>query len=178
MQILITILFILGGIIALLLLIALFSPKEYKVVRETIINRNRMDVFNYARMLKNQEKFSVWVMRDPNINILYTGTDGSVGAMTSWTSNVKNVGVGEQEIKKINEGESIEVEVRFRKPFESVGFGTTSMSDAGNGATLVSSRFSGISKFPFNIMNLMMDKMLGKDMLQNLQNMKNILEKS
>ena len=135
-----------------------------------------MEIFNYARMLKNQEKFSVWVMRDPNINIIYSGTDGSVGAMSSWTSNNKNVGVGEQEIKMIKEGESIEVEVRFKKPFESTGFGTTTMNDAAGGATLVSSIFSGHSKYPFNLMNLMLDKMLGKDMLQNLQNMKNNLE--
>jgi hypothetical protein len=178
MNIFLLILLIIGGLLALLLIIALFSPKEYCVARDIIINRPRMDVFNYARMLKNQEKYSVWVMRDPNVKIVYTGKDGTVGAMSSWTSDNKNVGVGEQEIKNINEGELIEVEIRFEKPFKSTGIGSTTMSDAGQTGTKVATRFSGRSKFPFNLMNFMMDKMLGKDILQNLQNMKNNLEKS
>lgn len=177
MNIFLLILLIIGGLIALLLIIALLTPKEYSVTRDIVINRPRMDVFNYARMLKNQEKYSVWVMRDPNIKIIYTGTDGAVGAMSSWTSDNKNVGVGEQEIKKINEGELIQVEIRFEKPFKSTGVGATTLADAGQGATKVATRFSGSSKFPFNLMNLMMDKMLGKDILQNLQNMKDNLEK-
>ncbi len=176
MHILLIILAVIGGLIALFLIIALLVPKEYNVYRELSINHQRMDIFNYARLLKNQEKFSVWVMRDPDIQIVYSGTDGTVGAMSSWQSNNKNVGVGEQEIKKIKEGESIDVEIRFKKPFVSTGFGTTTFKDAPNGATVVGSRFSGRSKYPFNLMNLMMDKMLGKDMLQNLENMKKNLE--
>jgi uncharacterized protein YndB with AHSA1/START domain len=177
MNILLTIVFIIVGLIVLLLLIALFIKKEYKVEREMVINRPRSNVYDYARMLKNQEKYSVWVMRDPKVQIVYTGTDGTPGAMSAWKSDNKNVGIGEQEIKKIHEGESIEVEIRFKKPFESTGYGTTLLSDAGPGNTKIVSRFSGVSKYPFNLMNIMLDKMLGKDMLQNLSNMKNNLEK-
>lgn len=83
MSILLLILLIICGLIALLLIIALIAPKDYNVTRDIIINRPRTEVFNYARMLKNQEKYSVWVMRDPNVQIAYTGTDGTVGAMSS-----------------------------------------------------------------------------------------------
>ena len=177
MNIFLLILLIIVGLIALILIIALIAPKNFNVSRDIVINRPRMEVFNYARMIKNQEEYSVWVMRDPNVQIVYTGIDGTVGAMSSWVSNNKNVGIGEQEIKKINEGADIDVEIRFKKPFESTGYGSTTLSDAGQGATKVVSRFSGKSKFPFNMMNFMMDKMLGKDMLQNLQNMKSNLER-
>lgn len=177
MNIVLLILLILGGLIALLLIIALLIPRTYTVTRSIVINRPRMEVFNYARMLKNQEQYSVWVMRDPDVQIVYTGADGTVGAMSSWKSDDRNVGIGEQEIRKISEGESIEVEIRFKKPMESTGFGATTLSDAGQGATSISSRFYGRSKFPFNLINPMLDKMLGKDMLQNLHNMKNNLEK-
>jgi len=176
MNIVLIILSIIGGLIVLLLLIALISPKKYSVSRELVINRPRMDVFNYARLIKNQEKYSVWVMRDPNVNIVYKGTDGTVGAMSSWKSENKNVGVGEQEIKKIKEGESIETEIRFEKPFKSTGYGWTILNDDGAGMTKVTTRFYGYSKYPFNAMNFMMDKMLGKDILQNLKNMKSNLE--
>jgi len=177
MNIFLLILLILAGLIALIFIIALVAPKEYNVTRDIVINRPRMEVFNYARMIKNQEQYSVWVMRDPNVQIVYTGTDGTVGAMSSWKSENKNVGIGEQEIKKINEGQSIEVEIRFKKPFENIGFGSTRLDDAGNGATKITSQFYGKSKYPFNVMNFMMDKMLGKDILKNLENMKGNLEK-
>jgi len=167
---------IIGGVIALILIIALFNSKKYSVSRNIVIDRARTDVFNYARMIKNQEKYSVWVMRDPDVRIVYTGIDGTVGAMSSWKSDNKNVGVGEQEIKKITEGQRIETEIRFEKPFKSTGFGVTSLEDAGNGATKVTTEFFGYSKYPFNAMNFMMDKMLGKDIMQNLVNMKSNLE--
>jgi hypothetical protein len=46
-----------------------------------------------------------------------------------------------------------------------------------DGGTKVSNLFYGKNKFPMNIMNLFMDKFVGKDMQQNLVNMKANLEK-
>lgn len=177
MNIFLLILLILAGLVALVLIVASIAPKAYSVTREITIDRPRMEIFNYARMLKNQEKYSVWVMRDPNVHIVYTGIDGTVGAKSAWRSDNKNVGVGEQEIKKIREGDSIEVEIRFEKPFRSTGFGETVLDEIAPGKTTVTNRFFGTSKYPFNAMNFMMDKMLGKDMEQNLKNLKGILER-
>ena len=72
MNIFLLILLILAGLIALIFIIALVAPKDYNVTRDIVINRPRMEVFNYARMIKNQEQYSVWVMRDPNVQIVYT----------------------------------------------------------------------------------------------------------
>ncbi len=176
MNILITILVVLGSIIALLLIIALLTKKEFRVSRQIIINRPRADVFNYIRILKNQEYYSVWVMKDPNINLVYTGTDGTIGATSSWTSDDKNVGIGEQEIIKMVENENIEVEIRFKKPFEATSYAYTKLTSPGEGQTELTNLFFGKSKFPMNLMNLMMDKLLGKDMQTNLDNLKKILE--
>jgi hypothetical protein len=86
------------------------------------------------------------------------------------------VGVGEQEIKKIKEGENIEVEIRFKKPFEATNYALTSLSSTADGQTKLTNLFYGTSKFPMNIMNLFMDKLVGRDMQQNLLNLKNRLE--
>jgi Polyketide cyclase / dehydrase and lipid transport len=177
MHILIIILIVIGSIIALLLLIALLTKRDFSVERTITINRAKTDVFNYAQMLKNQEKYNVWMMRDPNVQIVYTGTDGTVGAVSAWKSNHKHVGVGEQEIKKLLEGESIEAEMRFKVPFDDTNYTSTIVKDAGNGQTIITHRVYGRNEFPRNLMNLMMNKMLGKDIQQNLENMKNNLEK-
>jgi len=177
MHFLTIILLSIAGIIFLFLLIALLTKKEFSLQKTITINRSRQEVFDYARKLKNQEYYSVWVMKDPAIRIVYTGTDGTVGATSAWESRDKNVGTGAQEIIRLTEGESFQTEIRFKKPFEATNYALTTVTDAGNGQTTVSTTFSGRSKFPMNVMNLVMDKLVGRDMQQNLVNMKNNLEK-
>jgi len=177
MNILITILIVIGSIIVLFLLVALLVKKEYSVSKEISISKPQQDVFNYLKMLKNQEQYSVWVMKDPNIKLVYTGTDGTVGATSSWESKDKNVGVGAQEIIKMNDGHSLDVEVRFKKPFEGTSYANTTVSTEGNGQTKVVNTFTGKSKYPSNIMNLFMPKLVGNDMQKNLVNLKANLEK-
>lgn len=177
MNIVIPILLVLAGIIALLLLIALFTKKEFSLEKQVVINKPKADVFNYLKLIRNQEQYSVWVMKDPDIKIIYTGTDGTPGFISSWESKDKNVGIGEQEIKKITDGESMEVEIRFKKPFEGTNTAVTTVEETGNTQTKVTNSFYGKSKFPMNIMNLVMDKLVGKAMQQSLVNMKNNLEK-
>ena len=152
--------------------------KRERIRRRVYLTRDegRQDVFDYIKMLKNQEQYSVWIRRDPNIAIRYTGEDGTAGATSAWDSKDKNVGAGEQEIKAVTPGEAVEVEVRFQRPFKATNYARTSVALADSG-TLVTNRFSGRSNYPMNIMNLFMDKLVGKDMQQNLENLKAQLEK-
>ena len=106
-------------LIAIPLILALFVKKEYTVEREVTINKPNRDVFNYVRYLKNQDNYNKWVQMDPNMKRQFRGKDGEVGFVYAWDGNDK-AGKGEQEIKNINEGERIDVEIRFVKPFESV----------------------------------------------------------
>jgi len=53
------------GIIALALISAAFLEKEYAVEREIVINKPKAEVFNYVKMLKNQENYSLWATMDP-----------------------------------------------------------------------------------------------------------------
>ncbi|NCU02769.1 MAG: SRPBCC family protein [Chitinophagaceae bacterium] len=177
MKILKRILLIIGIIVAAVLLTALFVSNEFSLTKEVLINKSRQEVFNYAKLIKNQEQYSVWVMKDPNIKIEYTGTDGTVGAKSAWVSKDKNVGVGEQEIIELKDGESIKTEIRFKEPFEGTNHAVTKLEDAGNGQTKVISAFSGKSTYPMNIMNLFMNSFVGNDMQTNLNNMKANLEK-
>ena len=109
--------------ISIVLIAAYFMPKEYTVEREITINKPADSVFKYIRSLKNQNEFSVWAKRDPKITISYKGTDGVVGAVSSWESNVKEVGVGEQEITKITENRRLDFALRFKKPMEDTAIG-------------------------------------------------------
>lgn len=108
MNIIKKILIVVAIIIAIPLIAALFIDKDYAIERSITINKPKQDVFDYIRYIKNQDNYSKWNMLDPAMKKTYTGTDGTVGFISAWESTHKNVGVGEQEILKITEGERIE----------------------------------------------------------------------
>jgi len=167
-------------IIVILLIIALFAKKDYGVEREVTINRPRMDVFAYIKFLKNQDNYSKWATMDPNMKREYRGTDGTQGFVSAWESENKNVGKGEQEIEKVTEGQRIDYEIRFIKPFESTAKAymiTGPASDTSR--TIVKWGFKSRMKYPMNLMLLFMnmEKMIGDDFTTGLTNLKNTLEK-
>ncbi len=176
MNIIITILLVVAGIIGLLLIIALFMKREHYVKREIIINAPRQKVFDYVKLLKNQDEFNTGAMEDPDRKREFKGTDGTVGYIYAWSGN-KNAGVGEKEIKNIIEGQRIETEIRFVKPMSataSIIMDTESLSD---NQTKVSWSNAGTLKYPINIMIPMMEKQVAKGMGISLSTLKNILEK-
>jgi uncharacterized protein YndB with AHSA1/START domain len=176
MNVFVIILLVIAGLFVMVIIIGLLAKKEYHLEKQVTINKSRQEVFNYLKLIRNQEQYSVWVMRDPHVKMVYTGTDGTVGFTSAWESNDKNVGVGEQEIKNIKDGESMEVEIRFKKPFEGTSNVRTTVTDIGDNQTRVSNIFYGKSKFPMNLTHMFMDKMVGRDMQKNLDNMKTNLE--
>jgi hypothetical protein len=176
MTTLITILLVIAGIIALLLIFGLFMKREHYVNREIIINAPLQKVFDFLKLLKNQEKFNQRAAADPDRKKEFKGTDGTVGFIYAWSGN-KNAGEGEKEIKNIVEGKRIETEIRFVKPMAtsaSIIMETESLS--GN-QTKVSMSNAGKLKYPLNIMIPMFEKMFSKDMDTSLSNLKTILEK-
>jgi len=179
MKILKGILVFIVGFVALLLILALFLKKEYGVQREITINKPKLEVFDYLKTLKNQDNFSVWAMRDPKMKKEFRGTDGTIGFVSAWDSEVKDVGKGEQEIKKITEGERIDFEIRFFKPFETTDNAYMSTDSISENQTKVTWGFNGKMKYPMNLMLLAMnmDEMLGKDLQSGLNNLKANLEK-
>ena len=171
------ILYIVLAIAALLLLLAAIAPKNYNVSRSIEIKRPKGVVFEYLKFLKNQDEWSPWAKRDPNMEKKFTGTDGEVGGINYWKGN-KQVGEGEQEITKIVEGKRIESELRFLKPFKSTSDAYIETVEVGSDRTKVIWGFSGKNVFPMSIMMLFMsmDKAVGKDFEEGLASLKEILE--
>ncbi len=172
----ITILLVVAGIIALLLIVALLMKKEHYVKREIIINAPRQKVFDYIKLLKNQDSFNKHAMAAPDRKSEFKGTDGTVGYIYSWSGN-KDAGVGEKEIKHIIEGKRIEMEIRFVMPMAvsaNIIMETESLSD---NQTKVSWSNAGTLNYPINILIPTMEKSVGKDMDISLLTLKNILEK-
>ena len=166
-------------LIALVLIIALFVKKDYAVERQISINKPKAEVFNYIRFLKNQRHYSVWAQKDPNMEMVYKGTDGTVGFVAAWRSNDDEVGTGQQEIIKITDGERIDLKLKFKVPFEAEDDAYFTTEPLSGGETNVKWGFKGKFNYPMNIMGLFfnMDKMVGGDLEKGLKNLKVELEK-
>jgi len=165
-------------IIAIPLIVALFTNKDYAVEKEVIINKPRQEVFDYIKLLKNQDNYSVWATMDPDMEKSYKGIDGTVGFISAWNSKNKEVGKGEQEIMKITDGERLDFQLRFEIPFEATDNAYMTTDSISENQTKVKWGFTGKMDYPMNFMLLFMDMedMIGKDLENGLSNLKKVLE--
>ena len=172
-----TFIYITAGILLLLLILYLLAPSGYDVSRTIEIHKPSSEVFDYLKYLKNQDQWSPWGKRDPNMKKDFSGTDGTVGAISRWEGN-KEVGSGEQEIKHIEEGRRIETELRFLKPWKSTSDAYMEVEPLGAGSSRVRWGFKGKNGFPMRFMMLFMnmDKMIGGDFEEGLATLKNQME--
>jgi hypothetical protein len=169
-------------LIALLLIIALFIPKETLVRRSIRINRAQTEVFNYVKQLKNQPEYGVWWRADPNMKITTSGTDGQVGFVHGWDSKDENVGAGQQKIIAINSStykSKISIELKFIRPFKSVNPSYIQTKTFAPKQTEVAWAITSKMPYPFNLMGALMnmEEMLGSDLEKGLNNLKVLLEK-
>lgn len=165
-------------IIALPFILALFVKKEYSAESEIIIDRANPLVFDYLKYLKNHESFSKWGRANDTIIKQYYGTDGTVGFISSWESTDKQIGKGQQEIRKIAVGKRIDFELRILKPYPSVAQAYLTTDPVARNQTIVVWGFSSRMSYPMNLLLLFnIKKMIEKDLSQGLTNLKQELEK-
>ncbi|MBD3627081.1 SRPBCC family protein [Cyclobacterium sp.] len=178
MKVLKIILIILLVLIAIPLVMAVFIQKDYFVEREITINKPHEEVYNYLSMLKNQDNFSSWSLKDPTMKKTYTGSDGQVGFIAGWESENPDAGVGEQEIIGIDQGKRIDYALRFKEPFEASDLAYMEFEEVNSNQTKVIWGFEGHMDYPMNAMLAFMDmeSLIGNDFEEGLQRLKEILE--
>jgi len=160
--------------------IASFATKtDCKIEREITINKPKADVYNYVKLLKNQNEWGPWYKKEPTMKQEFRGTDGTVGFVSYWNGTNEQVGEGEQEIKKLVENERVETELRFKRPFESKADAFLILEAVGENQTKAKWGFATNMPRPLNVMLLVidMDKEVGKDFADGLSSLKTIMEK-
>jgi hypothetical protein len=168
----------LASIIALILIVALFISGDVHYEKSISINAPIDSVWLNVNSLSDLDKWSPWNDYDPNMKKSMTGTDGAVGSVASWESEVDEVGKGSQTISKIEAPTMIATELKFLVPYESEAKAIVKLSPEGSGtkATWV---FESEIPYPFTLMKLFMnmDEMLDKDWNSGLTKLKALCEK-
>ena len=173
-----TFIYILAAIIVVIILLWAFAPSKYNIHRSIDIDRPKEEVYQYLKYIKNQDHWSPWQKRDPDMKRIFTGEDGTIGFISRWESDHKQVGSGEQEIVSLKENKRIKSALRFYKPWKSESNGYFDLFGRENGGTKVTWGFYGTNKPPMNIFMLFfnMDKAVGKDFEEGLSELKKVLE--
>ncbi len=173
----ITVIYILAGIVLVIIILGLMSPKNVTISRKISVDKNAEEVFEHLRSLKNQAQWSPWAERDINMHTEFKGIDGQIGSLHYWKGN-KDVGEGEQEITALFPNHRIESELRFLKPWKATNTGFFEIKENHNKVEVVWG-FSATYNFPMNAMMVFinMDKVIGKDFEKGLKKFKTIIEK-
>lgn len=146
----------LAGILLILLIAGMLSPKDFQIEREIVINKPKAEIFSQLRSLKQHERWNPWLAADPHAVVEYQGADNVVGATSSWKGN-KAVGSGEQEIKNIVDGSRIDIELRFHEPIEDINQSYIVTEAIDDTHTLVKWGMTGENQFPGNLIFTTLD---------------------
>lgn len=157
-------------------IVGLFLPRRFAVAHEVVVAKPAREVFDFMRMLKNQERYNTYAQADPGMKIEYRGTDGAVGAVAVWNSDDRNVGKSEQEIKAIEDGKRIEIEIRFKEPFRSVDPIVTEIEALAPNETRIRNTYRGKIRYPYNLLVWWVMAKIRENMRASLENAKAVLE--
>ena len=138
-------------------------------------------VFNLVNDLHLWKKWSPWYHLDTAATMEYYGTGIGKGSGYSWSSENKNVGKGKLTVTDVKENEFILSDLSFD------GMGTSkvkySFVKESDGTKVTWAMDQDVSSIPFAMhpmckyFFLFMDKMIGPDFENGLQNMDNFLTK-
>ncbi len=168
------VLYLIAGVVGLLLVVSLLSPKSIQDERSIVIKAPKEIIFEQVKYLKNHENWSPWKDKDPQMKNTFTGEDGTVGAASSWQSTVKGVGNGTQTIASIVENESVETDLLFDGQGKAKGF--IRLKDTTDGVQ-VTWGFHADVPVPFNLMLLLpAGDDAGRDFEAGLQKLKALCE--
>jgi hypothetical protein len=172
-----TIVIAIACILAFVLIMAALGDKQLNIERCVVIAKPTDEVFGAIRLLRNHDKFNMWMMMDPDMKKEFRGTDGETGFAYAWDStNQRNVGAGEQKIVSIEPNVSIVYELKFIRPMQDIATVTMYTNPLPDGETQVTWGFNSTMKFPMNVMKPLMKSMLGKSLDKSLNNLKTLLE--
>ena len=149
----------------------LFLPKTYSVNRSAVINAPDSVIYKNVSDFNEFLKWNPWSKMEPTAKTVVSGTVSQPGHMYTWEG--KETGQGQMKIKSVELNKSVDMELKFIKPFESLADCRFDITPEGTGQKVtwtMSGDHNIISKWMCVFKS--MDKMMGKDFEDGLKNLK------
>ena len=167
-----------GVLLLAFVAIGMIAPKESVVERSIVIDADAKTVWTQISSLENQAVWSPWAEKDPDMEVEYTGTPGTIGSTYSWKSDVEDVGNGIQSIEAIEPLKRMEQKLTFTSPQESEANVIFTLTPSGQ-SQLVSWTVKSTFNFTtsvFFMLFLDMEEMIGPTFEHGLANLKELCE--
>ena len=168
---------IIVGLLLVITIVTFSVSTDFSYEKSIAINAPIDVVWENTNSLADLDKWSPWVAMDPNIKITRTGIDGTVGAVSSWESDVEEVGKGSQTITEIDAPNTFNTEMKFIEPWESEGKGYIQLTKNGEDTDVLWGFTSNLPR-PINLMKLMpgMDETMDAEFSKGLNSLKDLCE--
>lgn len=173
MKILLKILAGFAVLLVLLVLVAFFLPRHYRIERSLVINATPEAILAPCADLREWKKWGVWYQRDPQIQTTYSTPPTGVGSWVDWKSQQE--GNGKMTITKLTP-----TEIVYALEFPDHGMkstGVMKLAPEGSGQRLVWSDEGDLGMNPLSRwFGLFLDQLIGKDFETGLANLKKLVE--
>jgi hypothetical protein len=155
-------------------------PTHQKVKRSIEINASAPVIYEQLIKLENFNRFAVWSQQDSSAVYTLTGTDGTVGAASSWKGSPYISGEGKIEITELVTNRKVGHHLEFTQPKKGKANSVFELLETNKEKTTVDWTFTMATPRPWNIFNLFysVDKQKGKDFEDGLAALKKLVELS
>lgn len=174
MKIIKSIFYVILAIVALVFVIAIFLPSQYRVERTVDIKKPVGMVYGYVADFNNFHDWNPWTILEPNHPYEVTGDSAKVGQKYYWEGEI--IGSGHMIFTEFKPYDLIKSDIAFLSPQQ--GKGVVEWEFEGNErSTQVTWSLTGEADYPLGrYYGLMMDSFLGKSFEEGVNNLKNNLE--
>ena len=171
-----TLLLLVLGVIALLLIVAATRPDRFRVQRTAVIKAPAAKIFALINDLKSFNNWNPYERKDPGIEGSYSGPASGVGAAYAWEG--RKVGAGRMEIIAAEVPSQVTMKLDFLKPFQAQNTAEFTLQAQGDNLTIVTWAMHGPSPYLSKLIGVVinMDTMIGKDFEAGLANLKALTE--
>ena len=171
-KILIVLIVAIAGLIAF----AATRPDTYSVSRSIEIAAPPERVHTLVNDFHNFPQWSPWQKLDPAMRVTYSGPTSGVGAGYAWQGN-REAGQGRMDIVESVPGRMVGIDLTFIEPFASKARTEIDIAPSAGGSRVEWS-MRGENTFASKLMSVFvsMDRMIGKDFEEGLDNLKRLAE--
>ena len=166
---------VVGGLLAVFFVGAVFIDPAYKVERTAVIEAPAPRVYALVADPKAWKGWAVWDLREPDMKVVYSGRPSGPGAKWAWESKQGN---GSMEFTGGEPGKSL----RYLLTFVDMGMSSTgsfTFTPGGNGTRISWTNEGNVGNNPMMRWFVpFMDAMMGPDFEGGLKNLKALAEKS
>lgn len=164
-------------VVALLVLLATAAgfllPTAWQVERSVWVQAPASSVFPYLNSLKRWPEWTVWISREPDLRMDYSGPDAGMGATSRWSGRD---GYGAMKIMVSDTNQRIEYQLLFEGGRVAM-HGELLLTPETTGTRVTWRTGGATGRNPIaRYLGLLMPRWIGKDFEESLQRLKQKLE--